>query len=57
LRFAKSEFATTDVDLRFAIVHRFKYVVHFLLDVDEVQVVAVSHAAREPGYWLGRTKR
>jgi toxin ParE1/3/4 len=57
LGFAKSEFATADVDFRFAIVHRFSYVVHFLIEIDEVQIVAVSHAAREPGYWLGRSKR
>jgi hypothetical protein len=55
--FAKSEFATPNVELRFTIVHRFQYVIHFLVEIDEVQVVAVSHAAREPGYWLRRTKR
>jgi hypothetical protein len=42
--------------LRFAIVRRFNYVVHFLVEVDEVQVVAVAHAARRPGYWLSRCR-
>jgi hypothetical protein len=56
-RFGKSEFATDQMDLRFAIVRRFKYVVHFAVDVDEVQVAAVAHPARRPGYWLQRCRR
>jgi plasmid stabilization system protein ParE len=55
-RFGKSEFASDDLELRFAIVRRFNYVVHFLVDVDDVQVVAVAHAARRPGYWLSRCR-
>jgi hypothetical protein len=55
-RFAKSEFATPHLDLRFVQVARFKYVIHFAMDVDEVLVVAVTHAARRPGYWVGRVK-
>lgn len=56
LRFGKSEFATPEIDIRLAIIQRFKYVVHFAVDKDEVQVVSVAHAARKPGYWLRRTK-
>ena len=55
-RFGKSEFATDDMDLRFAIVRRFKYVVHFAIAVDEVQIAAVAHPARRPGYWLQRCR-
>lgn len=51
-RFGKSEFATREIELRLAYVKRFKYVIHFAIDVDEVQVVSVAHAARKPGYWI-----
>jgi toxin ParE1/3/4 len=56
LEFGRSEFATTELNLRFAIVGKFNYVVHFLIEHDEVQIVAVVHAARRPGFWLRRTK-
>lgn len=56
-RFGKSEFATPDTDLRLAVISRFKYVIHFAVDVDEVQVVSVAHAACKPGYWLRRSKQ
>jgi hypothetical protein len=56
LAFAKSEFATPDLDFRFALVRRFNYVVHFLIETDEIQIAAVAHAARRPGYWLTRSK-
>jgi toxin ParE1/3/4 len=56
LEFGRSEFATPELDLRFAVVSRFNYVIHFLNEPDEVQIVAVAHAARRPGYWLRRTK-
>jgi toxin ParE1/3/4 len=52
LRFSRSEFATPEFDLHFAIIPRFRYVIHFEVDAEEVQVVSVAHAARRPGYWL-----
>jgi len=55
--FTKSEFGSSEIDLRFAVVRRFNYVVHFLLEADEVQVISIAHAARKPGYWLSRTKQ
>jgi toxin ParE1/3/4 len=55
--FAKSEFATTEIDFRFAVIRRFNYVVHFLIDADEAQIVSVAHGGRKPGYWLRRSKR
>jgi hypothetical protein len=57
LRFGKSEFATAELDFRAAMVSRFKYVVHYLVESQECQIVAVAHAAREPGYWLVRAKK
>lgn len=57
LQFARSEFATAERDVRFAVVRRFNYVIHFLIDHDEVQVISVAHGARRPGYWLGRISR
>jgi toxin ParE1/3/4 len=52
--FAQSEFASDEIDLRFALVRRFSFVIHFAIEHDEVQVVAVAHTARRPGYWLHR---
>lgn len=56
LSFSASEFATAKFDLRYAIVWRFNYVVHFLIETDEVVIISVAHASRRPGYWLGRIK-
>ena len=57
LAFARSEFATPQYDFRSALVRRFHYVIHFLIESDEVQIVSVAHAARRPGYWLRRMKK
>jgi hypothetical protein len=56
LGFAKSEFATPDFDFRFAVIRRFNYVIHFLIESEEVQIVSLAHGARRPGYWLTRAK-
>jgi toxin ParE1/3/4 len=55
--FPKSEFCTPQIDIRFAVVRRFNYVIHFLVESNDVQVVSVAHAARKPGYWLRRSKK
>jgi hypothetical protein len=57
LGFAKSEFATEALDLRFAVTRRFNYVIHFLVEANAVQIISVAHAARRPGYWLRRVNR
>jgi hypothetical protein len=57
LQFAKSEFCKPDIDIRFALVRRFNYVIHFLLEPSEVEIVSVAHPGREPGYWLRRSKK
>ena len=55
-RFAKSEFAKHDVDLRFALMRRFNYVVHFKIATDEIPIAAVAHGSRRPGYWIRRVR-
>ena len=57
LSFGRSEFATQELDLRFTVVVRFNYVIHFLVESDEVQIVSVAHQARRPGYWLTRVPK
>ena len=52
--FGRSEFATQDLDIRFAVIGRFNYVVHFLIASEEVQIISVAHGARKPGHWLRR---
>jgi toxin ParE1/3/4 len=49
-------FPKWNVDLRFrrAVVQRFPYVVFYRDLGDRIEVVAVAHGAREPGYWLER---
>jgi len=55
-QFARAVGTPSPRDIRQVLMRRFPYVVYFELAVDEVVVLAVSHAAREPGYWLeGRT--
>jgi plasmid stabilization system protein ParE len=44
-----------DVTCREAILTRYPYSVIYRIESDgSVLVVAVAHASREPGYWLGR---
>jgi hypothetical protein len=57
LRFGRSEFATSEIDLRFAIVPRFHFVIHFAIETGEVQIAAVAHGSRRPGYWLRRVRQ
>jgi len=38
---------------RFVMQH-FPYVVMFTVDDDSVEVIAIAHAKRRPGYWLDR---
>jgi hypothetical protein len=55
-RFAKSEFSSDDIEIRFAVIRRFNYVIHFALDAQEIQIVSVAHAGRRPGHWLRRIR-
>ncbi len=49
-------FPIWDGDRRFrrAVAQRFPYVVFFRELPDNIEVIAIAHAAREPGYWLRR---
>lgn len=42
------------LEIRRALLARFPYALVFLVRGDEVRVLAVAHAKRRPGYWLGR---
>jgi hypothetical protein len=56
LEFAKSEYALPDADIRFAVIRRFNYVIHFLIELEEVHIISVAHGSRRPGGWLQRIK-
>jgi plasmid stabilization system protein ParE len=53
---APGEFPTWDGDRRFkrAVAQRFPYVIFFRELSCDIEVTAVAHAAREPGYWQRR---
>lgn len=44
-----------DPRYRRLVLTRFPYLVFYEVRPDAVEVVAVAHASREPGYWVGRT--
>ncbi len=43
-----------DRPYRKKLVKRFPYVIFFTVEDDVVTVIAVAHAKRRPGYWVGR---
>jgi len=43
-----------DPRFRRAVVQKFPYLVFYRDRADRIEVVAVAHGAREPGYWLKR---
>ena len=45
-----------DRPYRRATLTRFPYVIFFRLDGEVVEVVAVAHAKRRPGYWVDRVR-
>ncbi|MBC7856013.1 MAG: type II toxin-antitoxin system RelE/ParE family toxin [Pirellulaceae bacterium] len=55
LRYAKLETVKTARDIRQFFLHRFPYYVVYELVSDEIVVLAVSHSARRPNYWLRRS--
>jgi plasmid stabilization system protein ParE len=52
----RSECYNGDFDVRQCRLHRFPYVVVFRCTVEEVVVLAVSDARRDPSHWLERLK-
>lgn len=51
-QYARAENIESPRDIRQVLMRRFPYILYFELTGDEVVVLAVSHAAREPGYWV-----
>jgi hypothetical protein len=49
-----SLFPRYDEEHRFAMLVRFPYSLVYQSLPDRVQVIAVAHSRRRPGYWLGR---
>ena len=52
--FSKLETLPDDTPYRRALLSVFRYAVVFEILADEILVVAVTHASREPNYWLDR---
>ncbi len=44
-------------EIRRALLPRFPCAIVFLVRAEELRVLAVAHAKRRPGYWLGRVRR
>jgi len=44
-----------DERVRKFVVDKFPYVIFYREDLLTIEVVAVAHTAREPGYWIERT--
>lgn len=36
------------------VLHRFPFVLFFVVETATIRIVAVAHAKRRPGYWVGR---
>ena len=47
----------SDDDVRRILVRRFPYQVVYILLPDRIQVLAVAHERRRPGYWVDRLPR
>lgn len=41
---------------RMRVLRRFPFVVFYVVDEAEIEVVAIAHAKRRPGYWLKRVQ-
>ncbi len=46
-----------DRPYRRKVLTRFPYVIFFRAEDDEVEVIAVAHAKRRPGFWVDRVRR
>jgi plasmid stabilization system protein ParE len=43
-------------EVRRRVLHRYPYSVFYLVEAEEIVIVAVAHHKREPGYWLPRLR-
>ncbi|NQV24102.1 MAG: type II toxin-antitoxin system RelE/ParE family toxin [Rhodopirellula sp.] len=51
-----SQFEVLDGDVRIARTQRFPYGLLFVIEPDEILIVAVMHLHRRPGYWEHRVR-
>ena len=51
-----SRFAPFDFGTRRALLRRFPYVIVFRQTPSQLEIVAVAHGRRRPGYWRERTR-
>jgi plasmid stabilization system protein ParE len=54
--FPRLQDVDANFEIRRALLARFPYALVFLVQEEEVRVLAVAHAKRRPGYWLGRVR-
>jgi len=47
----------TRQEIRRHVLRRFPYMIVYLVDPDEIFIVAVAHVRRLPGYWTSRVER
>ena len=51
---APQTFARVDGDTRRAVLRHFPYLVVFRETASRIEIIAVAHGRRKPGYWRGR---
>lgn len=44
-------------EIRRHVLRRFPYTIIYLVDPDEIFIIAVAHTRRRPGYWAARLKK
>jgi plasmid stabilization system protein ParE len=54
--FPRLQAVDATLEIRRALLDRFPYALVFLVQEEEVRVLAVAHAKRRPGYWLSRVR-
>jgi toxin ParE1/3/4 len=54
--FPQLEGVDPKLEIRRALLARFPYALVFLVLEEHVRILAVAHAKRRPGYWLGRVR-
>lgn len=54
LRFAHVESLPEEHNVRRVLVDRFPFMLVYVVQGDEIRIVAVAHTSRRPGYWRNR---
>ena len=47
----------TDFDVRAKVLSRFPYSLMYVVEVDELFILALAHQSRRPGYWADRVPK